>query len=114
MRNGPGTMWPAVPPGVADQIRPLVADLAEQMVTEISAAVTEYARLSDPVYARNLRLGAEAAIAGFADRIARRTPRASGWPTRSTGSGRSRRPRAAAWKCSRLRCGPGRGWSCTG
>jgi hypothetical protein len=71
MRNGPGTVWPAVPPGVADQIRPLVADLAEQMVTEISAAVTEYARLSDPVYARNLRLGAEAAIAGFADRIAR-------------------------------------------
>jgi hypothetical protein len=48
-----------------------VNDLAEQMVTEISAAVTEYARLSDPVYARNLRLGAEAAIAGFADRIAR-------------------------------------------
>src|SRR6201995_4895446 len=76
MRNGPGTVWPAVPPGVADQIRPLVADLAEQMVTEISAAVTEYARLSDPVYARNLRLGAEAAIAGFADRIARpRAPR---------------------------------------
>jgi hypothetical protein len=48
-----------------------VPDLAEQMVTEISAAVTEYARLGDPVYARNLRLGAEAAIAGFADRIAR-------------------------------------------
>ncbi len=71
MRDGPGTIWPAVPCQVADQIRPLVNDLAEQMVTEISAAVTEYARLSDPVYARNLRLGAEAAIAGFADRIAR-------------------------------------------
>jgi hypothetical protein len=71
MRDGPGTTWPAVPRQVADQLRPLVNDLAEQMVTEISAAVTEYARLSDPVYARNLRLGAEAAIAGFADRIAR-------------------------------------------
>jgi hypothetical protein len=47
-----------------------VPDLAEQMVTEISAAVTEYARLGDPAYARNLRLGAEAAISGFADRIA--------------------------------------------
>jgi PucR C-terminal helix-turn-helix domain len=71
MRDGPGTTWPAVPRQVADQIRPLVDDLAEQMVTEISAAVTEYARLSDPVYVRNLRLGAETAIAGFADRIAR-------------------------------------------
>jgi hypothetical protein len=71
MRDGPGTTWPAVPRQVADQIRPLVNDLAEQMVTEISAAVTEYARLSDPVYARNLRLGAETAVAGFADRIAR-------------------------------------------
>jgi hypothetical protein len=70
MRDGPGTSWPAVPPRVADQIRPQVPDLAEQMVTEISTAVTEYARLADPVYARNLRLGAEAAISGFADRIA--------------------------------------------
>jgi hypothetical protein len=71
MRDGPGTTWPAVPRQVADRIRPLVNDLAEQTVAEISSAVTEYARLSDPVYARNLRLGAEAAIAGFADRIAR-------------------------------------------
>src|ERR1700761_2877132 len=70
MKDGPGASWPAVPPRVADQIRPLVPDLAEQMVTEISTAVTEYARLADPVYARNLRLGAEAAISGFADRIA--------------------------------------------
>jgi PucR C-terminal helix-turn-helix domain len=70
MKHAPGTTWPAVPPGVADQIRPLVPDLAEQMVAEISAAVTEYARLGDPVYASNLRLGAETAIAGFADRIA--------------------------------------------
>src|ERR1700742_1424859 len=70
MRDGPGTSWPAVPPRVADQIRRQVPDLAEQMVTEISTAVTEYARLADPVYARNLRLGAEAAISGFADRIA--------------------------------------------
>src|SRR6201999_2575565 len=55
---------------VEDQTRPQVPDLAEQMVTEIRTAVTEYARLADPVYARNLRLGAEAAISGFADRIA--------------------------------------------
>jgi hypothetical protein len=71
MRDGPGSAWPAVPPQVADQIRPLVPDLAEQMVSEISTAVTEYARLTDPAYARTLRLGAETAIAGFADRIAR-------------------------------------------
>jgi hypothetical protein len=70
MRDGPGSAWPAVPPQVADQIRPLVPDLAEQMVSEISTAVTEYARLTDPAYARTLRLGAETAIAGFADRIA--------------------------------------------
>src|SRR6201999_4617786 len=56
---------------VEDQTRPQVPDLAEQMEAEISAAVTEYARLGDPVYAHNLRLGAEAAISGFADRIAR-------------------------------------------
>jgi hypothetical protein len=70
MRDGPGSAWPAVPPQVAEQIRPLVPDLAELMVSEISAAVTEYARLTDPAYARTLRLGAETAVAGFADRIA--------------------------------------------
>ncbi|MGA2830513.1 MAG: helix-turn-helix domain-containing protein [Streptosporangiaceae bacterium] len=83
MRDGTGTVqfrdagiWPAVPAQVADQIRPLVPDLAEKAVTEIRISVTEYARLGDPAYARTLRLGAEAAIAGFADRIARpRAPR---------------------------------------
>ena len=29
MRDGPGTTWPAVPRQIADQIRPLVNDLAE-------------------------------------------------------------------------------------
>jgi hypothetical protein len=71
MSDGPGSSWPKVPPQVAEQIRPLVPDLAEQMVSEIIAAVTEYARLGDPAYTRTLRLGAETAIAGFADRIAR-------------------------------------------
>ena len=71
MSDGPGSRWPEVPPQVAEQIRPLVPDLAEQMVSEIIAAVTEYARLGDPAYTSTLRLGAETAIAGFADRIAR-------------------------------------------
>src|ERR1700761_6796076 len=69
MKDGPGASWPAVPPRVADQIRPLVPDLAEQMVTEISTAVTQYARLGDPVYARNLRLGAAAPTSGVPARL---------------------------------------------
>lgn len=71
MSDGAGSAWPAVPPQVADQIRPLVPDLAAEMVSEIVAAVTEYARLDDPAYTSTLRVGAETAIAGFADRIAR-------------------------------------------
>ncbi len=70
MSDGPGSAWPAVPPQVAEQIRPLVPDLAEEMVSEIIAAVTEYARRGDPAYTSTLRLGAETAITGFADRIA--------------------------------------------
>ncbi|HEY2242373.1 MAG TPA: helix-turn-helix domain-containing protein [Streptosporangiaceae bacterium] len=70
MSDGPGGAWPAVPPQVADQIRPLVPDLAAEMVGAIIAAVTEYARLDDPAYTSTLRVGAETAISGFADRIA--------------------------------------------
>src|SRR6201996_2820916 len=70
MSDGPGGAWPAVPPQVADQIRPLIPDLAAEMVGEIIAAVTEYARLDDPAYTSTLRVGAETAISGFADRIA--------------------------------------------
>jgi PucR C-terminal helix-turn-helix domain len=62
--------WPAIPAKVADQLRPVLPALVEEMVAEIQASVAEYARPGDGSYARAVRRGAEEAAQQFVDRIA--------------------------------------------
>jgi hypothetical protein len=62
--------WPAIPAQLAEQLRPVLPALVEEMVTEIQASVAEYARPGDGTYARALRRGAEEAASQFVDRIA--------------------------------------------
>ncbi len=67
---GPGGAWPAIPKTVADQLRPVLPALVEEMIAEIHASVAEYARPGDDSYARAVRRGAEEAASQFVDRIA--------------------------------------------
>ena len=62
--------WPAIPAQVANQLRPVLPALVEEMIAEIQASVTEYARPGNGAYARAVRRGAEEAASGFVDRIA--------------------------------------------
>ncbi|MGA8457401.1 MAG: helix-turn-helix domain-containing protein, partial [Streptosporangiaceae bacterium] len=68
----PGALgtWPAIPAKVADQLRPLLPALVEEMIAEIQASVAEYARPGDGSYAHAVRRGAEEAAQQFVDRIA--------------------------------------------
>ena len=72
VRTSSSDGWPSIPPEAADQIRQLMPGLAEEMIAEIISSVAEYARPGDADYSRNVRLGVEEAVAGFADRIASR------------------------------------------
>jgi hypothetical protein len=56
--------WPAIPVKVADQLRPLLPALVEEMIAEIQASVAEYARPGDGSYAHAVRRGAEEAARG--------------------------------------------------
>ena len=67
---GAASAWPAIPAKVADQLRPVLPALVEEMVAEIHASVAEYARPGDGSYARAVRRGAEEAAHQFVDRIA--------------------------------------------
>ena len=75
-RAGRGTLpgapgaWPRIPAKVADQLRPLLPALVEEMVAEVQASVAEYARPGDGSYTRAVRRGAEEAAQQFVDRIA--------------------------------------------
>jgi hypothetical protein len=75
-RAGDGTLpgaagaWPAIPSKVADQLRPMLPALVEEMIAEIQASVAEYARPGDGSYAHAVRRGAEEAAQQFVDRIA--------------------------------------------
>jgi hypothetical protein len=62
--------WPVIPAEIADQLRPLLPELVEEMVAEIHLTVAEYARPDDDRYARAVRRGAEEAAHQFLDRIA--------------------------------------------
>jgi hypothetical protein len=68
----PGTAgaWPAIPAKVADQLRPALPAVVEEMVAKILASVAEYARPGDGSYARAVRRGAEEAASQFVQRIA--------------------------------------------
>jgi hypothetical protein len=69
-RAAAASPWPAIPPTVADQLRPVLPALIEEMVAEIHASVAEYARPGDGSYAHAVRRGAEEAASQFVDRIA--------------------------------------------
>jgi hypothetical protein len=62
--------WPVIPAEIADQLRPLLPELVEEMVAEIHLTVAEYARPDDDRYARAVRRGAEEAAHQFLERIA--------------------------------------------
>lgn len=62
--------WHVIPAEIADQLRPLLPELVEEMVAEIHLTVAEYARRDDDRYARSVRRGAEEAANQFLDRIA--------------------------------------------
>jgi DNA-binding CsgD family transcriptional regulator len=64
-------LWAAVPPGVAALLRPVIADLANQMIGEIQRRVPEYARPSDEIYIKVLRLAVDEALQRFLSRIER-------------------------------------------
>jgi PucR C-terminal helix-turn-helix domain len=69
-RTAAASPWPAIPRTVADQLRPVLPALVEEMVAEIHASVAEYARPGDGSYAHAVRRGAEEAASQFVDRIA--------------------------------------------
>ena len=67
---GPPGAWPQIPSKVADQLRPVLPMLVEEMVAEIHATVAEYARPGDDSYEHAVRRGAEEAAGQFVNRIA--------------------------------------------
>lgn len=65
--------WPAIPASVADQLRPVLPVLVEEMVAEILASVDEYAqaaRSGHESYEHGVRRGAQEAASQFVSRIA--------------------------------------------
>lgn len=66
-------VWPAIPARVADQLRPVLPVLVEEMVAEILASVDEYAgaaRDGNESYEHAVRRGAQEAASQFVSRIA--------------------------------------------
>ncbi|WP_308250326.1 helix-turn-helix domain-containing protein [Sphaerisporangium fuscum] len=64
-------LWAALPSGVAALLRPAAGDLADQMIVEIQQRVPEYARPSDEIYIKVLRLAVDEALHRFLERIER-------------------------------------------
>ncbi|MFG1878859.1 PucR family transcriptional regulator [Sphaerisporangium sp. NPDC049003] len=64
-------LWAAFPAGVAGRLRPVMSDLADQMIFEIQRRVPEYARPSDEVYIKVLRIAVDEALQRFLSRIER-------------------------------------------
>src|SRR5260370_4003413 len=62
--------WLVIPAEIADQLRPLLPELVEEMAAEIHLTVAEYARPDDDRYVSAVRRGAEEAAHQFLDRIA--------------------------------------------
>ena len=62
--------WTAVPPGVADALRPELPAVAEEIIAAISAGVPEYALPLEGRFGEGLRTGVEQALRRFLDLIA--------------------------------------------
>ena len=63
-------MWPAVPPQVADVMRPELGRAAEEVIVAIQRDVPEYARPNDDVYTSTVRRAVHQAVRQFVLQIA--------------------------------------------
>ena len=66
---GPG-VWPAVPPQVADVMRPELGRAAEEVIEAIQREVPEYARPHDDTYTSTVRRAVHQAVQQFVLQIA--------------------------------------------
>jgi hypothetical protein len=57
--------WEALPPGVADVLRPELPALADEIVAELSRGVPDYARPLEGPFGQALRAGVEEALRRF-------------------------------------------------
>src|SRR3954454_18720854 len=57
--------WGALPPEVADVLRPEVPALADEIVAELSRGVPDYARPLEGPFGQALNAGVEEALGGF-------------------------------------------------
>ncbi|MEU4548350.1 PucR family transcriptional regulator [Nonomuraea dietziae] len=62
-------LWDSVPSGIAHALRPGTAKLSDEVIEEIQTRIPEYARPSDEIYIKVVRLAVEEAIGRFLDRI---------------------------------------------
>ena len=67
--SGPG-VWPAVPPQVADVMRPELGRAAEEVIEAIQREVPEYARPHDDTYTSTVRRAVHQAVQQFVLQIA--------------------------------------------
>jgi len=63
-------VWPALPPGVADVLRPELGRAAEEVIDAIQREVPEYARPDDETYTSTVRRAVHQATAQFVLQIA--------------------------------------------
>ena len=57
--------WEALPPEVADVLRPELPGLADEIVAELSRGVPAYARPLEGPFGQALRMGVEEALGRF-------------------------------------------------
>ncbi|GAA2872879.1 PucR family transcriptional regulator [Streptosporangium fragile] len=62
-------LWRSAPANVARLLRPGLAQVANQVIDEITARIPEYARPADKLYVKALRLAVDEALRQFVDRI---------------------------------------------
>ena len=67
----PESPWSALPPEVADVLRPELPRLADEIITEVSEGVPDYARPMEGPFGAGLRLGVEEALRQFAELVER-------------------------------------------
>ncbi|GAA3130711.1 PucR family transcriptional regulator [Planomonospora alba] len=62
-------LWRSTPAEVARRLRPGLSQVAEQVIGEITLRIPEYARPSDTMYVKAVRLAVDEALRQFVDRI---------------------------------------------
>jgi hypothetical protein len=64
------TTFAAVPPEAADVLRPVLPDLADEMIAAIAVEVPDYARAMEGTFGQLVRMGVEVALNRFMDMVA--------------------------------------------